>query len=545
MKNYIQLSRLILLGLFLSIFSSCDEKVLEEVPLSFISPDNAYSTKDAFENGITALHSFARDEQNITLRNGEQMFYEMSFGTDVAQMGERYNAGPERFWDYTLVTPFHPTSAAYWEWAYKQLINNSNLIISRAENPKIVWSEAEKNAVIAEAKFFRAYTYNILVNIFGGVPLVTIEISSVKLDFVRTSRLEVLKQVQQDLEFAAQWLPINEKADGRISQGAANHLLSEVYISLGQESKDALFYDKSIAAASKVIDSGKYKLMTTRFGAKKALRGDVYSDLFWDYNVNRGSGNTETIWAMQYEYLTNGGGGGSSNWNRAWGSRIFDLKDPAGKPGMMVSDSTGRPVSFLRPTNLVFYDVWVYDNKDMRNSKYNIRRDFYWNNPSSAYFGQKVQITSTMDTIWIIYPTLRKIEGDFKASGAASGNTPKDIYIMRLAETYLLRAEAYMWKGDLVKSAADLNIVRSRALAKPVLPADVNIDFILDERVRELIVEEPRRRTLVRLGKLYERTKKYNFMSGKTIKPFNELMPIPQSAIDANFGAELKQNPGY
>ncbi|WP_262714405.1 RagB/SusD family nutrient uptake outer membrane protein [Ginsengibacter hankyongi] len=75
-----------------------------------------------------------------------------------------------------------------------------------------------------------------------------------------------------------------------------------------------------------------------------------------------------------------------------------------------------------------------------------------------------------------------------------------DIYAIRLAETYLLRAEAYLDKGDIVNAAADVNVVRARANADPVAPGNVNIAYILDERARELMVEEPRWLTLARLG---------------------------------------------
>ena len=521
---------------------SCSD-VLDEKPLSFLSPENAYENKDAFENGLIALHKFARDEVDNSLKNGLNMNWEMVLGTDQAHIGEKYNAGPERFWDYSVITSFYSGSQSYWDWGYKKMISNANTIINRVDNPNIQWTEVERNAVKAEALFFRAYAYNVLVNLFGGVPIVIEEVAAPKLDFVRASRLEVLQQEQSDLEFAIEWLPTGEKVDGRITKGAANHLLSEVYISIGLESNDESFYQKAIEAASRVIDSPKYRLMTERFGQKKDQPGNVLSDLFWDYNINRSAGNEETIWALQFEYNTPGGKESNpTNWMRAWGCRYWDLKDPDGKSGMQICDSIGRPVGWIRPTNYVFYDVWGEDWNDMRNSSYNIRRDWYWNNPESTYFGQKVEITADMDTVWIIAPMLRKLEGDF----ASTGNNPfKDDPVMRLAETYLLRAEAYMWKGDLVNAAKDINVVRGRAHAKPIEPSLVNIDYILDERTRELVVEEPRRRTLVRVGKMYERTIKYNPLSGQTIKPFNELWPIPQSAIDANLEAELVQNPGY
>jgi len=125
------------------------------------------------------------------------------------------------------------------------------------------------------------------------------------------------------------------------------------------------------------------------------------------------------------------------------------------------------------------------------------------------------------------------------------GSTCTDQYYARLAETYLIRAEAYLGKGDKANAAADVNMVRERAHATPVSTADVDIDYILDERLRELALEEQRRLTLSRLGKCYERTVKYNTWDGPTIEPHNELFPIPYSEIERNTGAVLEQNPGY
>ncbi len=124
---------------------------------------------------------------------------------------------------------------------------------------------------------------------------------------------------------------------------------------------------------------------------------------------------------------------------------------------------------------------------------------------------------------------------------------------MRVAETYLLRAEAYFRKGNLAKAAEDINVVRSRAHAVNIQSSDVTEDFILDERSRELVVEEPRLRTLIRMGRLVDRVMKYNSRpsvtngpsSGTTIRDFNKFWPIPQKVIDANTGADFKQNPGY
>lgn len=93
---------------------------------------------------------------------------------------------------------------------------------------------------------------------------------------------------------------------------------------------------------------------------------------------------------------------------------------------------------------------------------------------------------------------------------AIAGTTYTDQYMFRLAETYLLRAEAYLNLNNKELAAADINEVRGRAHAKPVEASRVDLDYILDERMRELGVEEKRRITLMRTGKLYERVTKHN-----------------------------------
>ena len=117
--------------------------------------------------------------------------------------------------------------------------------------------------------------------------------------------------------------------------------------------------------------------------------------------------------------------------------------------------------------------------------------------------------------------------------------------MFRLAETHLLRAEAYLALNDKDKAAADINVIRNRAHAKPVLTSQVTLDYILDERMRELGVEERRRITLMRMGKLYDRVMKCNPYYAKEMKKHYELWPIPYKEIEANRGAVLEQNPGY
>lgn len=147
---------------------------------------------------------------------------------------------------------------------------------------------------------FRGYAYRMLANLFGGVPLILEEITTPRRDYVRTSREEVYKQIKQDLEEAVSLLPnIESVKDGKLSKQVAQHLLAEVNICLG-------LYDEAIQAASAVIDHPEMALMTNRFGSRQNEAGDVYWDLFRLNNQNRGSGNKESLWVLQYDYLNPG-----------------------------------------------------------------------------------------------------------------------------------------------------------------------------------------------------------------------------------------------
>ncbi|WBL23359.1 RagB/SusD family nutrient uptake outer membrane protein [Zunongwangia sp. HRR-M8] len=543
MKLHKNLLKYILFGAsFLMFLSSCNKEFLEEEPLGFPNSNNILKDIGGFESAIVALHVAAREMYFYP--DGSRM-NSLWLGTDVAYTGDRSLADFENY--QTWLTPTQFSVEFYWDWAYLDVIPRANTIIEFANGPDAVWeSEEQKNTVIAEARFFRGYAYNILAKLYGDVPLVNQIYNNPKTDFVRSPRIEVYDFAKEDLEFASQWLPVQAPFDGRIEKGAADHLLSEIYISLGD-------FDAAVASASKVIESPRYELMTERFGNYLDKPGDVFADLFKDENQNRSSTtNTETIWALQFEFQTPGGTAGgakwySNGWLRAWGPKWWDIKDPQGNSGMqLTTDSLGRGVAWVRPSAYYYDKIWNEDPMDMRNSKYNIKREYYYNNPDSPYFGEKVNPSITnLDTLVQYYPMIMKIEPQLFPEGPTYGRAFKDTYVMRLAETYLLRAEAYFRNGNLEEAANDINTLKKRAKAELITASDINIDYILDERARELIIEEPRRLTLNRLGLLSERVRKYNPESSSSVQDYHNLFPIPQSAIDANIDSELRQNPGY
>lgn len=138
-----------------------------------------------------------------------------------------------------------------------------------------------------------------------------------KTDYVRSTREQTLTQAMEDVKFAAEKLPdITKVRDGEVSSPAAYHLLSELYLALGRD-QDA------VDAATLVIENPALGLMKDRFGSRKSEADkDVYWDLFRRNNQNRGAGNTEGIWVIQFEIDTPGGGSSSTKLQEKFNYRL-------------------------------------------------------------------------------------------------------------------------------------------------------------------------------------------------------------------------------
>jgi hypothetical protein len=557
-----KLKYIISLALLLVAMFSCNEdKWLKEVPLDFYSPDNSYTTQEQFNLAVANLYSKLEPfNQNAPYLN-LVFLYTSDIAYDAIDLTHQMNSMEDNLKPEVEVVGY------YWRIFYR-LIFDANVIINRINNKDIVFtSEKNRTTLEAEARFFRACAYRNLGLIYGGVPIVLDEIKAPKRDFVRATANEVWAQCIEDFTFASQNLldVTEQKEDGRLTKAAANHYLAELYIITKN-------YDKAISAASSVIDNPNYALMTQRFGTKKNEPGDVYGDLFRRGNQNRngkGGLNTEAIWVNQYEYLVTGGGLGYSLTTRAVPNYEF-LTGNSDKKNLFIGSTSkngGKGMGWMVASDYLLNKVWENAPTDMRNSQYNIIRDITSDNPASAYYGKKIvesgAITNYPNNLsrwWSAIFSKTTPINDFPtevisnpATGLVNSGatlTFKDEYIIRLAETYLLRAEAYLDKGDKINAAADINKIRARANASPVDPSNVTIDYILDERARELPFEEWRVLTLHRLNKLSERVTKYNPMyNGKyathKVSEYHNLWPIPQSEIERNTEAVLEQNPGY
>ncbi|KJD34714.1 membrane protein [Tamlana nanhaiensis] len=539
-----------------SLFYSCNDDFLDEKPEDFLSSANAYTTYADFTASVNNLYFLFRRQY---FSRDENRPFDFIYGTDLVYDGEPHTNRHSRM--DLAYRPSGDIATVHWNLLYKT-ISEANAIIDRSANSEM--TETELNDILSQARFFRGISYKNLATLYGGVPLVLNEVTAPKVDFKRNTKEEVLNQVVDDLLFASENLPsINEAVDGRINNLVANHYLAEAYLALGRNTD-------AIAATTKVIDNPNTALMTSRFGTRRTeTPGDVFWDLFRKNNQNSDD-NTEALWVIQFEIDVQGGG--LETGRRAGGypaERHFaPLLRFSPFNSWPVGDYTGgRGIGWGISTTYYSNTIWGDDssnpdwNNDIRNANHNFVRVFDQSNSEAL----KVQnITQEYSTEVLprrreFYAFPSKIttpynhpEGNYRTSSTPfaltsnAGMTYTDQYMLRLAETYLLRAEAYLADNKPGLAADDVNVVRTRSNASLATSAEMNIDYILDERARELGLEEKRRLTLMRLGVLYDRVNRFNpYYMDEGMQPHFNLWPIPADEIEGNRGAVLEQNPGY
>jgi starch-binding outer membrane protein, SusD/RagB family len=590
MRKLLKQSIIIISGCaIISIADSCTRERLIPQPLSFYSPSNAYVDAAGMRAALVACARNARIEYS---GDNPPILTEMLF-SEITVEGTTDKSGPAVDLDL-LITPDLVTfnnadrNKIYWYWTegYRG-IKYANSVITRIDEATYQ-NEAERNAILGSAYFHRAFRYYKLTNQFGDVPAVMEEAKAPKLDYYSTKREVILQRMKEDLEWAKDWVGDNVNR-GEVTKGAILHLLTKVNLALGK-------FDDAIASASAVINGGVYSLMKQPFGATK-------KNVIWDLHrpENKALGENKEGLFLTIDRF---GDGQYETGNRImrqavplWGSNILTPTGRKGtndntSPELVQSNLYGRGIGRARPTNYSQWEIWD-DPNDLRHAKGNwmnmedlLYNDMGLKNSNDPYYLKPLQMRNSgggllvTDSIrsWFGWPHYKIFVPDFENSPMQGGHS--DWYVFRLAETYLLRAEAYFWKDDLINAAADLNQVRMRAGCAAYQPSQINMGTILDERARELYYEEPRKTELTRIaflfamtGKAAENGKTYslnnfsdvnyfydriiaknNFYRERivnnhgdmyTISPYHVLWPIPTPSIQGNSYGVINQNKGY
>ena len=535
--------------------TGCRKDFLTEAPRAIIAPDNLYVNKAGFESGLYGLYNLVRRERGGIdggfNNNGTNDMYLTPAFIGVDNAFSPFPAGggqPERIFNSfgVLLNPAQGYLSNCWAWLY-QTINAANTIIGRAENPDIKWTAAEKNQIVGEARLVRAWAYRHLTWLWGDVPLTLNESKgdNIRTDWERTPRAAVRKAMEEDLLFAEANLADPAPNAARFPRAVATHYLAELYLAMGDFAKAKL-------KAQSLVNGSLYKLVTARYGVNRTQPGTPFTDMFIDGNSNRSEGNTEALYVLQNEYLSQG----AENviMRRWWVNRYERISVGGRLPINFSVEYGGRGIGRFGVTR---YALSVYGPTDERGSYHAWRLFYLMNNPASLPTGGKIGDTVKLTPLpaqepvtnagtaqnW---PSTRKWDwAPSVPSDLQQGSNFNDIIYLRLAETYLILAEAQFRLGELADAAITLNALRTRAKATPVTAADVNLNLILDERSRELVTEEHRRYTLLRTGTWFDRTKLYNRNAGPLITLRDTILPIPQSVIDANLTKPMPQNPGY
>jgi hypothetical protein len=479
-------------------------------------------------------------------------------------------------------TPSQGTIGSIWKDAYT-FINTCNGIVDNVPNVDI--PQARKDQMLAEAKFLRANYYFILVQFYGDVTLnknfQTVPTTSA----TRDKMADAYDFIIQDLKDAIAVLPAGPKTGGvlpgKANAAAAKHVLAKVYLTrAGSSAKQADDYLNAYNTATDLINS------SASIGLN--LLPD-FGKIFAEGN----EANNEVLWTVQHtaDIAFNGpnnSGGADNVLNHMW------VPQYEKRPGMVRSTEYGRPYIRCIPSlwlvdtafkervndtrySKTFQTVWYANNPDPSEKGYPKwpsplppgaptgavagQVQFHFGDTAIYMPGYDVSDAQIKAAPYLLIPprkysnTLSPAMFKYFDTKRADLNSPsiRPVIVYRLAETYLIAAEAAFMSGKIPEAVHYVNVVRERAAfptgdaqAMDVTASDLPIDFFLDERARELCGENMRWWDLVRTGKLLERVRLHNKEAAPNIQPKHVLRPIPQSQIDnTTTGTPYPQNPGW
>lgn len=607
MKMKITKSILMAITLVALSAQSCKD-YLDEQLVSGVAAGSYYSTPAGLEDGADAAYSFLRE-----IYSNERAYSLTIFGTDTHTNGADGGWKSFNYYDNGL-NPGAGILLESWTFLY-QGINQTNAIIQRA--PEVVGiNDATRTIRIAEMRFLRAFYYFYLVRTWGDVHFSLEETLEPEVTANKTAQSTIYAEgIIPDLEFAIANLPASQSQYGRATKPAAEFLLGQVYLTRGYQAfgsandfvqaEDLLgnvIEDYSFALLpshkdlwnqdnqlnSEVIWAIQYSTdLILNGGTGVGNRGHLYFGMeydiqpgmirdiangrpfkrfrltdymidqwaaarpndqryedtykhVWYCNDNRTSGNSIPLWKQVHVDKGAKKADGSLVTAADVGKRRFELGDTA-----LFIPGPGQDAKWLGDEKLkVRYTVITQQKASYPASTLPTSDPNYY--PSDPFFYNER-----------LFPTIAKFF-DPRRPAIQHEQGSRDWFVMRLADAYLLRAEARHNSGNNAGAAEDINVVRTRA-AKPgkvaemqITAGDVTIDRILLERAFEMDAEQMRWFDLARTGKLVERVTLYNAQAhvggtlagAANIKDFHIHRPIPQAQSDRTLGG-YPQNEGY
>ena len=417
---------------------------------------------------------------------------------------------------------------------YYRLAQEVSFTNSFIENAQLLNDNAEVEAYIAEARFLRAFAYFNLMDLFGDVPLVTVVSTDLP---EQSTRSEIFNFVEGELlEIQDQLKESGANEYGRVDRVAAWALLSKLYLNAEVWTGTARYTD-AITYAEMAINSS-YSINTTDTNGN----GSAYDELFLADNNSNGAQN-EFIFALNFD----------GNNSRTYGGTTFLVHAAIGGSMDAFNFGVNGGWSGLRTTKALVnkFDASVTEiDADGNPTAWADSRAMFYTD------GQSFEINTIANQFTDGYAVTKFTNID--SNGAAGSDTggdfvDTDLPIIRLAEIYLTYAEAVLRGGaggDVNTAAGYINELRARAYGNTsgnITSSALTLDFILDERARELYWEGQRRTDLIRFNDFTTGNYLWPFKggsrSGTAVDEFRNLFPLPSNIILIN--TNLTQNPGY
>lgn len=568
------------------------KKILYSVALAACCMGTMTSCSDFLDasnkSNVTAKQSFATKEGLNNLANNAYQHLQnvyaaplftscFSAGTDM--YADARNKMNEALNTYETLTPENTDIKNLYTYLYSG-IRAANSVSYYAQTAQV--DDKTKNQLIGEARVLAAYEYYLLVNNFGGVPIMKDFLTTADTGYPKSSSEDVYAYIISELEDVISKNVLQAstatKGGGRISQETAKAILAKTYLSAAWDLNKQEYFSKAAALADEVIAGRK---LTTPFAKlwKADGSGDDNEEFLWDVEYDLATANNTTSGGTEWSgYYCNYLGGNEDNIKATTSSYVptlyalhcfkkgdqrYDATFMKELPDINKGNAanTGYWTWYKNGESLVgkpvtrYYSAWYETDADFeawkaidpanRANTYRIPMDSQ-SKEAQNMDGRDMEYYDNQQLVYGSSPC-KKFD-DSKTAKTEKNTCYRDIHIITLPEMYLVAAEAYLKAGDNPKALARLNEVHQRA-GLPALTGTVTIDDILDENACENFGNEARWMDLRRTQTLVTRCTKYNHEMGDKAAQYigkKLLRPIPQAAIDANDQLTLAdQNPGY
>lgn len=540
------------------------------------------------KSNVTAKQSFATKEGlNNLVNNAYQHLQNVyaaplftscfSAGTDM--YADARNKMNEALNTYETLTPENTDIKNLYTYLYSG-IRAANSVSYYAQTAQV--DEKTKGQLVGEARVLAAYEYYLLVNNFGGVPIMKDFLTTADTGYPKSSAADVYAYIISELEDVISKNVLQAstatKGGGRISQETAKAILAKTYLSAAWDLNKQEYFSKAAALADEVIAGRK---LTTPFAKlwKADGSGDDNEEFLWDVEYDLATANNTTSGGTEWSgYYCNYLGGNEDNIKATTSSYVptlyalhcfkkgdqrYDATFMKELPDINKGNAagTGYWTWYKNGESLVgkpvtrYYSAWYETDADFeawkaidpanRANTYRIPMDSQ-SKEAQNMDGRDMEYYDNQQLVYGSSPC-KKFD-DSNTAKTEKNTCYRDIHIITLPEMYLVAAEAYLKAGDNPKALARLNEVHQRA-GLSALTGTITIDDILDENACENFGNEARWMDLRRTQTLVTRCTKYNHEMGDKAAQYigkKLLRPIPQAAIDANDQLTLAdQNPGY